>query len=83
MHPLLPAAVLLLSLPQAAVLSEPADSIGPLAQSFFPAEDDDRPELFLPDEGDSDPSNFYPEEGDSDPRRTGRPSTCRLQALRP
>ena len=66
MNPLLPAVVLLLSLPQAAVLSKPADSIGPLAQSFFPAEDDDRPELFLPEEGDSDPSNFYPEEGDSD-----------------
>ena len=67
MNPFFAAAVLLSSLSQAAVLPEPADSTGPLAQSFFPAEDDDRPELFLPEAGDSDPSNFYPEEGDSDP----------------
>ena len=58
---------LLLILSQAAVLPGPVDPVGPLAQSFFPDEDDDRPELFLPEEGDSDPSNFYPEEGDSDP----------------
>ena len=64
---LLPAVFLLSSLSQAPVGSATGDSIGPLAQSFFPAEDDDRPELFLPEEGDSDPANFAPEEGDSDP----------------
>ena len=66
MHQLLPAAILLLNLSPAAD-PDPGVSIAPLAQSFFPAEDDDRPELFLPDEGDSDPSNFEPEEGDSNP----------------
>jgi len=67
MYPSLIAVILLLSLSPAAAQSEPGDTIGPLAQSFFPAEDDDRPELFLPAERDSDPSNFEPEAGDSDP----------------
>ena len=66
MHKTIPAIVLLLSLSPAAAHFEPGAPIGPLAQSFFPAEDDDRPELFLPAEGDSDPSNFEPREGDSD-----------------
>ena len=65
MNPLRPAAILLLGLSPAAVQSEPGETIAPLAQSFYPAEDDDRPELFLPEEGDSDPENFEPEEGDS------------------
>ena len=67
MYKLIPAAILLLSLLPAAAHSEPGVSVAPLAQSFFPAKDDDRPELFLPAEGDSDPSNFEPREGDSDP----------------
>ena len=67
MYKLLPAAALLLSLSLVETQSEPGVNTGPLAQSFFPAEDDDRPELFLPVEGDSDSSNFEPEEGDSDP----------------
>ena len=56
-----------MSLSPAAAETSSGIPIGPLAQSFFPAEDDDRPELFLPVEGDSDPSNFEPAEGDSDP----------------
>lgn len=67
MYPLIPAALLLLGLAAPAAQSDPDVTIGPLAQSFFPAEDDDRPELFLPVDGDSDPSNFEPREGDSDP----------------
>ena len=67
MYQLPTAALLLFSLSQAAAQSAPGEPIGPLAQSFFPAEDDDRPELFLREEGDSDPANFYPEPGDSDP----------------
>jgi len=67
MNPLLPVALLLFSLSDATAQSEPADAIGPLAQSFYPAEDDDRPELFLPKAGDSDPSNFEPVDGDSNP----------------
>ena len=67
MHPLIPAALLLLSLSPVTAYSETGLTIGPLAQSFFPDEDDDRPELFLPEEGDSDPANFLPREGDSDP----------------
>ena len=61
------AAILAFSLGQTDPRPVPGDSIEPLAQSFFPAEDDDRPELFLPEEGDAEPSNFYPEPGDSDP----------------
>lgn len=67
MYKLLPAATLMLSLFLVEAKAEPDVPIGPLAQSFFPAEDDDRPELFLPLEGDSDSSNFEPEDGDSDP----------------
>ena len=67
MNHLIPAAILLLSLSPAAVHAETGVTIGPLAQSFFPDDDDDRPELFLPEEGDSDASNFRPREGDSDP----------------
>ena len=67
MYIMFPAAALLLSLTLVEAQSEPDVSIGPLAQSFFPDEDDDRPELFLPVEGDSDSSNFEPREGDSDP----------------
>jgi len=67
MNALLPAALLLTSLSVATAQSEPGDPIGPLAQSFYPAEDDDRPELFLPKPGDSDASNFEPVDGDSDP----------------
>lgn len=67
MFKLLPAATLLLSLSLVEAQSDPGVPIGPLAQSFFPAEDDDRPELFLPAQGDSDSSNFEPEDGDSDP----------------
>jgi hypothetical protein len=67
MYALLPTALLLLSLSAAAAQSEPGAPIGPLAQNFYPAEDDDRPELFLPEDGDSDPSNFEPVDGDSDP----------------
>jgi len=66
MYPLLPVALLLFSLSDATAKFEPDDPIGPLAQSFYPAEDDDRPELFLPEAGDSDASNFEPEDGDSD-----------------
>jgi len=66
MNALLPAAILLMSLSAATAQSAPGDRIGPLAQSFYPAEDDDRPELFLPTPGDSDPSNFEPVDGDSD-----------------
>jgi hypothetical protein len=65
MNPLLPTAILLLSTAPAAAQTEPAGPVELLAQSFYPEEDDDRPELFLPEEGDSDPSNFEPEEGDS------------------
>ncbi len=67
MYTLLPAAALLLGLSVVEAHAEPDVPIGPLAQSFFPDEDDDRPELFLPAEDDSDSSNFEPEEGDSDP----------------
>jgi len=67
MYPLLPVALPLFSLSDATAQFEPADPIGPLAQSFYPAEDDDRPELFLPEAGDSDASNFEPKEGDNDP----------------
>jgi len=67
MNALLPTALLLMSLSVTTVQAEPADPIGPLAQSFYPAEDDDRPELFLPEDGDSDPSNFEPVDGDSNP----------------
>ena len=67
MYTLLPAAALLLSLSLFEAQPETEVPIGPLAQSFFPDEDDDRPELFLPVEDDSDSSNFEPEEGDSDP----------------
>jgi hypothetical protein len=66
MYTLLPAAALLFTMSGASVQIEPVDPIGPLAQSFYPAEDDDRPELFLPKAGDSDPSNFEPVDGDSD-----------------
>ncbi|MCG6891372.1 MAG: hypothetical protein LJE92_17470 [Gammaproteobacteria bacterium] len=66
MPAMLPVALLLLSLSEASAQSEPGSPIGPLAQSFYPAEDDDRPELFLPEDGDSDPSNFEPVDGDSD-----------------
>lgn len=67
MYRMLTAAILLASLAPAAAQLEPSDPIGPLAQSFYPDEDDDRPELFLPAEGDSDPANFEPVDGDSDP----------------
>lgn len=67
MHTFIPAIILLLSLSPAAAQSKSDVTIGPLAQSFYPAEDDDRPKLFLPIEGDSDSSNFEPREGDSDP----------------
>ena len=67
MYTLLPAAALLFTLSGANAQTEPVDSIEPLAQSFYPAEDDDRPELFLPKEGDSDASNFEPVDGDSNP----------------
>ena len=67
MYQMLPAALLLLGLSQAVAQSVPGESPGPLAQGFYPDEDDDRPELFLPEEGDSDPSNFEPVDGDSDP----------------
>lgn len=67
MHALLSAALLLMSLSMATAQAEPGDPLGPLAQSFYPAEDDDRPELFLPEPGDSDASNFEPVDGDSDP----------------
>ena len=65
MKKILPAALLLPSLFAVPAQSEPVTPAGTLAQSFYPADDDDRPELFLPEEGDSDPENFYPEEGDS------------------
>jgi hypothetical protein len=67
MYALLPAALLTMSLSVAAAQAEPGALIGPLAQSIYPAEDDDRPELFQPEPGDSDASNFEPVEGDSDP----------------
>jgi hypothetical protein len=67
MFALLPAALLLMSLSAVTTQYGPVAPIGPLAQSFYPAEDDDRPELFLPKPGDSDASNFEPVEGDSDP----------------
>ena len=67
MSPLLATVILLTGLSQAVVQPDPNEPIGPLAQSFFPAEDDDRPELFLPEAGDNDPANFEPEAGDSDP----------------
>ena len=67
MQPLIPAAILLISLSPVAAQAESGVTLGPLAQSFFPEANDDRPELFLPREGDSDPSNFEPSEGDSDP----------------
>jgi hypothetical protein len=66
MYALLPAAFLLMSLSVSTVQAEPGAPIGPLAQNFYPAEDDDRPELFLPEPGDSDASNFEPVDGDSD-----------------
>ena len=66
MYSLLTAALLLTSLPQSVIEPASAPSGTLLAQSFYPSEDDDRPELFLPAEGDSDPSNFEPVEGDSD-----------------
>ena len=58
---------LLLTLALSTAQAETVGPISPLAQSFYPAEDDDRPELFLPEPGDSDASNFEPTEGDSDP----------------
>ena len=67
MYTLLPAAALAFTLSGPGAQIEPVDSVGPLAQNFYPAEDDDRPELFLPEEGDSDPSNFEPVDGDSNP----------------
>lgn len=67
MHALLSAALLLMSLSMTTAQAEPGYPLGPLAQSFYPAEDDDRPELFLPEPGDSDASNFEPVDGDSDP----------------
>lgn len=67
MKALLPAALLLMGLSVSTTQAEPGDPIGPLAQSFYPVEDDDRPELFLPEPGDSDASNFAPVDGDSDP----------------
>ena len=67
MYASLSAALLLMSLSMTTAQAEPRDPLGPLAQSFYPAEDDDRPELFLPKPGDSDASNFEPVEGDSDP----------------
>ena len=67
MRPIIPAAILLLSLSPIVAQAETEDTIGPLAQSFYPNEDDDRPALFLPREGDSDPANFQPKAGDSDP----------------
>ena len=65
--PALLSAALLLILALSTAQAETGAPIGPLAQSFYPAEDDDRPELFLPEPGDSDASNFEPTEGDSDP----------------
>ena len=67
MYASLSAALLLMSLSMTTAQAEPRDPLGPLAQSFYPAEDDDRPELFLPEPGDSDASNFEPTQGDSDP----------------
>jgi hypothetical protein len=67
MYTLLPTVLLLFSLSDASTQSEPGAPIGPLAQSFYPAEDDGRPELFLPTPGDSDASNFEPVDGDSNP----------------
>ncbi len=84
MNILLPATLLLLSLSVANAQAEPAGPIGPLAQSFYPAEDDDRPELFLPTPGDSDASNFLPEEGDSNPDNFESPDLDELaQPARP
>jgi len=45
MHALLSAALLLMSLSMTTAQAEPGDPLGPLAQSFYPAEDDDRPEF--------------------------------------
>ena len=67
MKQFIPAAILMMSLIPAVAQAESRITIGPLAQSFYADDDDDRPELFLPREGDSDPSNFEPREGDSDP----------------
>ena len=67
MYALLPVALLLMSLTVPTAQAEPGAPVEALAQSFYPAEDDDRPELFLPKPGDSDASNFAPVEGDSDP----------------
>ncbi len=79
-----PAALLLLSLSEATAQSEPGDRLEPLAQSFYTAEDDDRPELFLPKPGDSDASNFAPVEGDSDPDNFESPDLDELAlAARP
>lgn len=65
MKSLMPIAILLLGLSPAAAAADTPAPAQQLAQSFYPAEDDDRPELFLPEEGDSDPENFEPEDGDS------------------
>ncbi len=78
MNVLLPALLLLFSLSDAAAQTEPGAPIGPLAQSFYPAEDDDRPELFLPAPGDSDASNFEPVDGDSDPDNFASPDLDEL-----
>ena len=85
MYQIPPAALLLIGLSQAVAQTVPADQVGPLAQGFYPAEDDDRPELFLPEEGDSDPSNFEPVDGDSDPDNfdTPDPDDLALPALFP
>jgi hypothetical protein len=83
MYRLLTAAILLSSLPQAGVQLEPAAPLEPMAQSFYPPEDDDRPELFLPEEGDSDPSNFEPVDGDSDPDNFESPDLDELSLPAP
>lgn len=67
MYPSLITVILLLNLSGETAQPETGANFEPLAQSFYPAADDDRPELFLPEEGDSDPSNFEPVQGDSDP----------------
>jgi len=78
MFSLLSPALLLLSLSAATAHSAPGAPIGPLAQGFYPAEDDDRPELFLPEAGDSDASNFEPVNGDSDPDNFESPNLDEL-----
>jgi len=78
MYALLPAALLMLSLSVAADQPATDAPVGPLAQGFYPAEDDDRPELFLPEAGDSDPSNFEPVDGDSDPDNFDSPDLDEL-----